>query len=311
MLALLSGGAPRSAVAAASCSASVTSPSFGSVDVLAGGTVDTTATLSFSCSGMLVGVPVTLCPNIDGGSGGGDGAGGRLLTGSAGGTLAFQIYQDAARTVPWGSTSFLAFGSTPTIIVIPNLAGNASTTRTLYARVTASSSAPPGTYTSSFAAQNFFWGLSLLSCAGITVGTTIQPATFTFQAVVAANCGLTLGSLGFGTVGLLDHALTAQNAMSVRCTATTPWSLGLGLGLYGASPGARQMGNGAARVTYALYQDTDRTILWGEASGGPSAVLGGTGTGDYQSRPAYGRVPVQSTPAPNTYSDTVVATLTY
>jgi spore coat protein U-like protein len=297
--------------AAAGCSVTVNSASFGALDVLAGGTVDAQALLTFTCSGMVPVVPVTLCPNLDGGSGGGDGLGGRLLTGTPGGTLAFQIYQDASRTVPWGSTSFLAFGATPTITVVPNLAGAASTTRFLYARVTVAPTTPPGAYASTFASQNFFWGLNLLSCAGLTVGTTATPAAFTFSASVAANCGLTVSALGFGTVGLLDHAIVAQNTMDVRCTATTPWSLGLNNGLNGASPTTRKMANGAARVSYMLYQDSGRTTVWGDLAAGASYVLGGTGTGAVQSRPAYGRVPVQTTPAPNTYNDTVIATVTY
>ena len=44
---------------------------------------------------------------------------------------------------------------------------------------------------------------------------------------------------------------------------------------------------------------------------GSAATLGGTGTAATQSIPVYGRVPAQATPPPGTYSDTVVATVTY
>ncbi|WP_409528142.1 spore coat protein U domain-containing protein [Rhizobium sp.] len=40
-------------------------------------------------------------------------------------------------------------------------------------------------------------------------------------------------------------------------------------------------------------------------------MVTGTGTGSPQTLTVYGRVPAQNTPAPGTYSDTVVVTVSY
>lgn len=302
-LALLA--APGRAAAASGCTAAVTSGSFGNVDVLAGGSTTTTATLSFSCTGMVPGVPVSLCPNLDAGSGGTDGSGGRYLANGTS-TLAFQIYQDNGYSQSWGSATLLVFGAVPTITITPDASGKASTTATLYAKVTASSTAPPGTYTSSFANQGFWYGLNLLTCAGVTVGATVTPATFTFAANVQSNCNVSATDMGFGSVGLLTSSVLANNQFTVTCTNGTAWSVGLDNGKYGSGPAARQMAQGGARVTYGIYTDTGRTAAWG-ATGGPS----GTGTGLTQTFKGYGKVPAQTTPASGPYSDQIVATITY
>ncbi|WP_293378051.1 spore coat U domain-containing protein [Phenylobacterium sp. SCN 70-31] len=306
VLAILGGGAAW----AQSCTVEVSDGDFGTVNGLAGGTVNTTATLSFACTGLTPVVPVTLCPNIGPGSGGDDGSGGRRLTGP-GAPLAFQIYQDAARSQPWGSSSLLAFGEVPTITLIPGLSGRVNTTRTLYGRVTVPATTQPGAYASTFANQNFFWGLNLLTCAGITIGTAIPPPAFTFRVDVAPSCTVSATLLDFGPVGLLSAPVSAQNTVSVRCTPGTPYSVGLGPGLNGSGPTARRLAKGAERVTYGIYKDAAATQPWGEAAQGASAVWSGTGSGATQTYTGYGRAPAQTTPSPGEYVDTVVATITY
>jgi spore coat protein U-like protein len=181
----------------------------------------------------------------------------------------------------------------------------------MYALVSAPATTPPGTYTSSFSGENFFWGLNVLGCGGITVGYSVVPATFTFTGTVSSNCIVSATAMSFGTVGLLTTAASAQNQISATCTATTPYTLGLDNGLAGTSPTARKMVNGASQVTYGIYQDANHTQPWGTVSLGLSYVESATGIGSAQPFTAYGMVPVQTTPAPNTYSDTVVATATY
>lgn len=308
ILALL---APGRAEAAPSCTSSVTDGTFTATSGLSPGTYDTTATLSFSCTGLTPAIPVTLCPNIDGGSGGGDAGGGRFLTGSGLGSLGFQIYRDAGRTLPWGSTSFLIFGDVPTITVTPGANGRVDTTRTLYARVTVPATAKPGTYSSTFTNQNFFWGLNLLTCGGITVGFALPPPAFTFRMTIDPGCTVAGTPMDFGTVGLLATTKVAENSVNVRCTNGTTYSVGLGNGLNGTSPTNRRLAKGAERITYGIYKDRDGVQPWGEAAMGASFVQAGTGTGSSQPYPAYGRAPAQTTPSPGAYSDTIVATVTY
>ncbi|CAN5291229.1 spore coat protein U domain-containing protein [soil metagenome] len=304
--------APTQARAAASCGVTIGAGNFGlTISPLTAGVVDTTASLNFSCSGLTPGIPISLCPNLDSGSAGGDGAGGRLLKTSGGVSLPFQIYQDSGRTQTWGSAALLVFGATPTITATPGAGGTINVTRQLYGRIWTTATTAPGTYSTDFIGQNFVWGLNLLSCAGITIGFAASPATFTFSATLVPDCQATSSSVEFGGVGVLTANKDGQGGLGVTCTTGTTYSVGLDNGLTGTAPTARKMKKGAETVTYGLYKNSARDQPWGDLAAGAGLVAGGTGTGTSQPFAVYGRAPPQSTPSPGAYADTVVATVTY
>jgi spore coat protein U-like protein len=62
-------------------------------------------------------------------------------------------------------------------------------------------------------------------------------------------------------------------------------------------------------VISGLYRDAARSLPFGNTIG--TNTLSGVGSDQTQSVPVYGRVPPQTTPTPGTYTDTVVATITY
>ena len=303
---------PTQARAAASCGVTIGAGNFGTtLSPLTAGVVDTTATLNFSCSGLVPGVPVTLCGNLDGGSSGGDGSGGRLLKTAGGASLPFQIYQDSGRSQSWGSASLLIFGATPTITATPGSGGTINVTQYLYGRIWTQATTVPATYSSSFTGQNFVWGLNLLSCAGITLGFGVSPATFTFSATLTPDCQVTSSAVNFGSTGVLTAAKDGQGGLGVTCTSGTTYNVGLDNGLTGTSPTTRLMKKGAETVTYGLYKNSNRDQPWGGVALGAGFVSGGTGTGAAQPLAVYGRAPAQATPSPGPYADTIVATVTY
>ncbi|WP_165188895.1 Csu type fimbrial protein [Caulobacter soli] len=305
-------GAPTRAHAAASCGVTMTNGSFGTmVSPLTAGVVDTTSTLTFSCSGLTPGIPISLCPNLDAGSAGGDGAGGRYLKTTGGVAIPFQIYQDASRTQTWGSASLLVFGAVPTFSATPGSGGTILITKTLYGRIWTQTTTVPGTYSTDFTGQNFFWGLNLLSCAGITIGYGVSPATFTFSTTLIPDCQVTSSVVNFGTAGVLTANKDGQGGLGVTCTSGTTYNVGLDNGLTGTGPTLRKMKKGSEAVTYGLYKNTNRDQPWGLVAQGAAYVSGGTGTGAAQPLTVYGRVPPQATPSPGPYADTVVATVTY
>jgi spore coat protein U-like protein len=96
----------------------------------------------------------------------------------------------------------------------------------------------------------------------------------------------------------------------VTCTYTTPYQVQLSAGgAPGATTTSRAMTLGASQVSYALYQNSGRSVNWGSNLG--VDTYSGVGTGSPQSVPVYGLVPAQATPTIGTYSDSVVVTVNY
>ena len=70
-------------------------------------------------------------------------------------------------------------------------------------------------------------------------------------------------------------------------------------------------------VSYGLYLDAahaqpwSTTTLAASCTGGANTCYLGTGTASNQNVTVYGQVPAQTAPAPGTFTDTVVVTVTY
>lgn len=310
---------PAGRANAMNCTATMGSPViFSGIDILSGAPVDASSTLDVTCTvstldgavGALL--DITVCPNIGEGSGGSV-SGTRQLLRSGGGTLNYNIYQDVARTVPWGHASFPALGTVPPItmsVTVPLLStASTSASRTVYFRLSGSQqTAPPGTYTSSFAGTHTLIraGIGLLGCPGLYLITSSPQAPFTVEATFAKNCTVTTQSVNFGSVGVLGANVDATGQVRVTCTQSTDYSAGLSVGSF--TPTTRRMVKGGEFITYGLYSDAGRTQGWGDTAG---TMPTGTGSGVTQNYTVYGRVAPQATPSAGTYSDTVVVTITY
>jgi spore coat protein U-like protein len=135
--------------------------------------------------------------------------------------------------------------------------------------------------------------------------------SFNVQVTIAATCVVTSATnLNFGTQGVLAANVDQTNTITVTCTNTTPYNIGLDKGLNGSSVTTRQMkSGGGALINYALYSDSGRTTNWGNTVG--TDTVAATGNGSGQAYTVYGRVPPQTTPAPAVYTDTITITVTY
>jgi len=301
---------------AQSCGATttITSPMiFTGVDVLGGGAVDTTGTLSIHCTG-IVGL-MQVCPSFDAGTAGANGSTSRQLQ-RVGGTekINFQLYQDAARTVPWGSLIDTSLGTTPAIPITLVIFIGGTADVPVYARLFPNQqTAPPGTYTSTLATNLKFGAVSALTGCNSPLLTQSQSGpSLVVQTDFPKSCLLSVqNNVNFGTAQLLTANINAQGTLSVQCTNTTPYDIALGIGNgAGATVTARKMtGPGGAQIGYQIFRDGGRTLNWGQTV--PSDTLGATGTGLVSLTPVYGRVPPQTTPGIGTYTDTLLVTLTY
>ena len=231
--------------------------------------------------------------------------------------LLFDLYKDAARTTLWGSWSsgFDTAGSQNDFT--SNGSGNVSATITVYARLFSSQqTAVPASYTETFTGGG--GSNSTGTRYGSTTGggncpigaSTAFAATWNVTATVVTSCNVSATNLNFGSTGSLGANVDATSSVTPKCTNGTPYNVGLNAGTgTGATVATRKMTSGSNTTTYSLYRDSARTLVWGTTIG--TNTVSGTGTGSNQSLTVYGRIPVQATPAPATYSDTIVATVTY
>jgi spore coat protein U-like protein len=292
---------------AATCSFTVTPVAFGSVDVTANAAVDTTATVSITCSGLAL-TSVQVCVNFGAGSGSATNAANRFMLSGAN-QLRYSLYSDAARTAVWGSDLWAGAGAGSVSITVPLLLGTNTVTSTVYGRVfSGQQTVPAGSYLSTFSSTDaeIVYGAVGLSCGLLTQTAT---TTFNITAIVPTTCTVAANNLNFGTVGVLSANTDATTTLQPKCTSGTPYNVGLDKGLNGSSVTARQMKAGPALINYSLFSNSGHTTNWGNTVG--TDTVSGTGTGSSQSLTVYGRIPSQTTPSPATYTDTIVVTLTY
>ena len=151
------------------------------------------------------------------------------------------------------------------------------------------------------------FALGLLPTPAISATDT---ATFAVSASIVAGCGITASPLAFGAYSGVQT--DAETSLSVNCTNTLAYSVGLGAGTSGGTATARQMqmsGTPAIKLFYALYSDIARTINWGDTGG--TGLITGTGSGSAQVIPVYGRMVAGLLSPPGTYADTITATVTF
>lgn len=154
--------------------------------------------------------------------------------------------------------------------------------------------------------------LAVLWASGAAIAQVPATTTFNVQITIEAECLINSASdLNFGSPGLLDSNVDATSEITVRCTPGTPYQVGLNQGQGdGATVATRLMtGPDAETIEYSVYQDSGRSILWGNTEDSDTAP--GTGTGSPFTHTVYGRVPSQTTPPAGTYSDIITVTVTY
>ncbi len=228
-----------------------------------------TATGKVTCSGLW---------DIPFGTGNGAGATEtvRVMTGTGGATLNYQLFTDAAHTNNWGNTTS------------NELTGTGNATITVYGQIPAMQYPTPGTYTDT-----------------MTSATT----SFSVSATVRAACAVSATSLAFGNYA--GVSLNATSTITATCTNTTPYNIGLNAGTAtGATVTNRSMtGPAAALLHYSLFSDSARTVNWGNTIG--TNTVAKTGSGAAQTLTVYGQVPAGQHVTPGSYADTITVTLTY
>jgi spore coat protein U-like protein len=156
------------------------------------------------------------------------------------------------------------------------------------------------------------FGIILLSALmSRSADATTATATFLVSANVNATCQIAATDLDFGDY-VTGNQLDGQSEISLKCTNTTIWNVGLNAGTgSGATVTTRHMsGPGGALLNYGLFTDPARTDNWGNTVG--TDTVQGVGSGATQIVMVYGRIPSgQTTSTPGGYQDTITATITF
>jgi spore coat protein U-like protein len=295
---------------AQSCSSTDADGSFGTINILGGVAIDSTANFTVTCSG----TPhqtVRLCLEFERGAV--NAAGERVMIGPE--QLRLEFYTDPARTTIWGSWGSAAaiyvpypYGKQVDLSLGPS--GNASTVQTVYASIFGSQQlADPGWYGWFAVSPKFRYGYAgAQNCP--TGGPSANGGITLWLARIADACNVSATNISFGSIAALSAIVDATGTITVQCTQTTAYNVGLNAGTgAGATVTTRKMTAGTNTVDYSLYRNSSRTQVWGTTIG--TDTIAGTGSGANQNLTAYGRIPVQTTPPPATYNDTITVTVTY
>ncbi|MEO7128293.1 MAG: spore coat U domain-containing protein [Rhodoferax sp.] len=323
MTALLLFAAPASAQNISCSPVTMTNLNFASVNPLSSLT-RANATLNYTCTNSSSKqYSATLCFSI--GEPGGGPTSPRQMKDSAGDVLQFQLYQKSDYTSVWGSSYF---GSITPLTVNITLAGRGSTSAapSMYGQVVGSqtSAIPTGTtYLDVY--QQYDTALTINELKGANAPGTCNTSStvgyfpFTVSATVTKQCTVTAGSasnINLGSVPSTQTNISGNNTISVSCSNTTPYFIGLSPNSTGFTTGAGTMSGAISgntdKVPYQLYSNAGLTTMWGNTATSTTVGNGvkGTGTGIAQSITVYAKV-TNANFTPDSYSDTVTVNVNY
>ncbi len=264
------------------CTISATNVVFGNYS---GAATYVTGTITVKCTSN-----VTYYVGLNAGTTSGSTITNRRMTGPPSALLSYNLTSDASYTANWGNTSATGW--------VSRIANGNAQALTVYALIPAKQNVVPGNYTDTIMATVTTGG------EGGTVSTT-----FTVTGSVVKGCTISANPLSFG---VYSHTLVnSTSTISVTCTISATYNVGLSAGTAtGATVTKRSMtGPGGALLAYKLFSNSAYTINWGNTVG--TDTVAGTGTGLAQTLTVYGQIPAGESGATGTYTDTIIATITY
>ena len=303
------------------CSISMADLSFGEISPIADTSQTATSTLSVTCTWSPVNLlrNVKLCISL----GSGDASSSSVPRSMANGShlLNYNLYRDSAHSTVWGSL-YSGSASTPIEMTLSSGYSYSTTsvtgTATIYAQIPSGQTRVPSDGSSSTVYREGFSGYATLDY--VYYGSVSQSCTssivyletdFSFEATatVINDCNITATALDFGTTSVLDSDLSSTASINVQCTNGDAYKVALDGGSSGDVSSRQMQGvNSGEAVAYQLYLDSSHASVWGDGSNNSSAATG-TGSGEAQSLTVYGQVPQQTAPTPDSYSDTINATV--
>lgn len=126
-----------------------------------------------------------------------------------------------------------------------------------------------------------------------------------------AACTVSTTSVAFGTYDVFAPSATdSTGVVSVFCNVRTTVSVRLGTGsAAGFAP--RTLKQGSVALSYNLFQDNARSVVWGDGTGGSSAFSVTVNANTTRNQTIFGRIPARQDVPSGPFSDTVVVTIVF
>jgi spore coat protein U-like protein len=297
------------------CSATVTTLAFGNVTPQSSLTYST-ATLTYTCTTTQNNADyIAACFRIPAGLFDATNANPRNMQYLLINLLQYQIYQDSAHTLPWGSNS----GTLGTQYYVPVMVpanGSTTGTLTLYGEVLAGqTTALPGSYSESITNGTINVSDGGSQYPSNCNGGNVSPGNFTVTvtANVVNPCTVSANPLNFGSVAAGTSNVSGNTTIGVTCAMNVAYNIGL-TPSNNATNGAGSMTGSVhgASLPYQLYQNSADTTVWGNQSSNMLTAANGLqpGTGSLQRYTLYAVAP-NTYFTPDTYTVTVTVSVTF
>lgn len=135
-----------------------------------------------------------------------------------------------------------------------------------------------------------------------------------FAGNVFALCTVTTTPVNFGSYNpILATATDSTGTIDVFCDVRSMGvitSIGVSPNSLGFNP--RQMAFGLELLNYNVYTNKQRTIIWGDGTGGTVTESNNVPAGKTKSMTVYGRIPPgEDVPVGGPYIDTLTVTITW
>lgn len=295
---------------ALSCTATVTTVAFGTVDPFAGAST-TSGSLRFTCTKGLTELlnAATVCFNLYPTSTGAPIDARKMASGSN--RLGYQLYTDSGRTSIWGNQGVSSSSVLKYSLGLLDL-GVAHTIPFYAAVPSGQPTTAPGSYLDTFTTTNTtITANSNPLASDSSCGTTVV-GNLTFNVTASVNKQCNISAANNITLDSVPHTrtnITGNNFFTMTCTNTTPYTVGLSPS-NGNSAGSGVM-KSATSPDQVPYQLNSTVGVGGTPWGNLTAnTVAGTGTGLAVNRYVYVVVP-SANYRPATYNDTVTINVTY
>jgi spore coat protein U-like protein len=151
----------------------------------------------------------------------------------------------------------------------------------------------------------------------ILAGLLPVPASAQFA---SASCNASAQPVAFGNYNpLASGPNDSAGTVNVTCSLVLGLSLlvsyNISLSTGGSgSYAARSMSSGSNALSYNLFTDATRLLVWGNGAGGTSRISNSYLLGALpivSNHPVYGRIPAGQNVPPGVYGDTILVTVEY